>query len=598
MSEKMKENYIIDKIDFQIPNTMVDEIKKQAVIIDHEGINKFLEIEVDATHGGYVNQNYYCYSLDGQARGAISFIKPFQKPVLPQHIPDATPIGRVVASAFIPLAVDGDDLQTPKSKIRLKAVITDQKAIEDILTKRYFTVSTGGSSKEPPRCSICNEPITSLGPLGSVPGCEHHRGQSYEIGDKKEKKLCYWNIGEMEYKEVSFVNMPADYTPDHVASITSMRWVDTVDPQDSVTVDSTSSIKDSEKSPEQKNEDQKKTKCVCPKCGAKTTGKGTCFGEKCPKCGASMKFSKDDKDKEDKGGDIMSKKLLDEFLASLAVLDECEDCNEDCGEEWKEETEIKEAEELSKEFIEFIGEDVEYVEETEEIDDKKLPPAGSKARKKMKTTFCGPNKTFPIPDCKHASVALAMLNWPRVKAKYSASVRARIASCVRGRAKTLGCPMAKKKKDAEEQAAIKKTQDMEKQIADLNTQIQEKDAQIQKANEQITQLSAEVKTRLAEKVVDLSIMSKRGMVSDIMETEDKDEREKAYKTHVKTLIERSDESLQDSIKDLTAEVQYTSIFDEKIDHPHTTEENKDKKVNKKEGQETDHKKKIVSLIFG
>jgi hypothetical protein len=67
----------------------------------------------------------------------------------------------------------------------------------------------------------------------------------------------------------------------------------------------------------------------------------------------------------------------------------------------------------------------------------------TKDRKKMsKGTFCGPNRSFPVNDCQHASTAKAFLG----RSKFSASAKAKIAACINRRAKALGCKPGKKAK--------------------------------------------------------------------------------------------------------------------------------------------------------
>ena len=71
----------------------------------------------------------------------------------------------------------------------------------------------------------------------------------------------------------------------------------------------------------------------------------------------------------------------------------------------------------------------------------------TKDRKQMKdSTFCGPNKSFPVPDCKHVAVAKAYLG----KSKFSASTKKKIAACINAKAKKLGCNVSKKAKAGEE----------------------------------------------------------------------------------------------------------------------------------------------------
>ena len=71
----------------------------------------------------------------------------------------------------------------------------------------------------------------------------------------------------------------------------------------------------------------------------------------------------------------------------------------------------------------------------------------TKDRKKLKSsTFCGPNRSFPVPDCKHVAVAKAYLG----KSKFSVSAKKKIAACINKKAKALGCTVNKKAKASRE----------------------------------------------------------------------------------------------------------------------------------------------------
>jgi len=70
-------------------------------------------------------------------------------------------------------------------------------------------------------------------------------------------------------------------------------------------------------------------------------------------------------------------------------------------------------------------------------------PLTTKQRKKMKkSTFCGPARSFPVPDCKHVAAAKAFLG----RSKFSASTKKKIAACINRKAKQLGCTPGKKAK--------------------------------------------------------------------------------------------------------------------------------------------------------
>ena len=71
----------------------------------------------------------------------------------------------------------------------------------------------------------------------------------------------------------------------------------------------------------------------------------------------------------------------------------------------------------------------------------------TKDRKKMKKgAFCGPGRSFPVNDCKHAATAKAFLG----RSKFSESTKKKIAACINRKAKALGCGGEKKAKAAEE----------------------------------------------------------------------------------------------------------------------------------------------------
>lgn len=71
----------------------------------------------------------------------------------------------------------------------------------------------------------------------------------------------------------------------------------------------------------------------------------------------------------------------------------------------------------------------------------------TKDRKNLKkSTFCGPGRSFPVPDCKHVAVAKTYLG----RAKFSASTKKKIAACINRKAKQLGCSVSKKAKSSKD----------------------------------------------------------------------------------------------------------------------------------------------------
>lgn len=86
-----------------------------------------------------------------------------------------------------------------------------------------------------------------------------------------------------------------------------------------------------------------------------------------------------------------------------------------------------------KESIVRVNKSIEKADEVA----KKLT---TKMRKKLKeSTFCGPNRSFPVPDCKHVATAKAYLN----RSNFSAATKRKIAACINRKAKALGCTPGK-----------------------------------------------------------------------------------------------------------------------------------------------------------
>ncbi len=70
----------------------------------------------------------------------------------------------------------------------------------------------------------------------------------------------------------------------------------------------------------------------------------------------------------------------------------------------------------------------------------------TKDRKKLKSgTFCGPGRSFPVPDCQHVATAKAFLG----RSKFSSSTKQKIAACINRKGKALGCGGEKKAKASE-----------------------------------------------------------------------------------------------------------------------------------------------------
>jgi len=186
----------------------IDSSRKEAILKDSkdEIRNGYsLICEVNATHAGTLINNRI-YPPDSMRKGIRTWTSPYKKPVLVNHDDTKDPIGRVISAKYLKTDKGMTD-QDYKPVLResegygyqrLTVKITDPEAIKKILDGRYETVSVRMSTDHC-FCSICNTDWS-----GSDGPCEHLPGTKYE------GKLAYMTTGDLSYREMSFVNIPAD----------------------------------------------------------------------------------------------------------------------------------------------------------------------------------------------------------------------------------------------------------------------------------------------------------------------------------------------------------------------------------------------------
>lgn len=96
----------------------------------------------------------------------------------------------------------------------------------------------------------------------------------------------------------------------------------------------------------------------------------------------------------------------------------------------------------------------ELIERANEVMGKKLT---TKDRKKLpSSTYCGPGRSFPVPDCKHVAVAKAYLG----RSKFSESTKKNIAACINRKAKALKCGVTTKAKASIEDSVFPRFVDL------------------------------------------------------------------------------------------------------------------------------------------
>lgn len=413
---------IYDRIRFEVPtkaglkDSLIKGIKE---IKDSSGVPA-LEVVLDATHGGYVNRNFARYNSEAMKRSYKSFYSPFPKPVLTEHNDERSPIGRVVHADFVAMD-NGGDASKPTSKIRLKALITDLDAIQKVLDGRYMTVSISGKPADI-KCSICGE-------ASSFFGCknDHERGHTYD------GKSCFADIGDMDYSEVSFVNKPADQSKDHAATVVSISAV-TAPSMDAdvqkLFSEAIANLNGSTVVTEKDAEDKSHEHYIAEPV---TEGGHTHRAKIDPATGNGGTDYVLDHSHEVVGKKVqpatmrntdgtMMEPHVHTVGRKIAALDseDCPECNE---------TYYSDAEKAEIAIIVAANEDTPA--------DAKL---STTARKGLsKGTFCGPDRSYPVPDCSHGANAKARATQQVKAGKLSAGSAAKIKACANRKMSSMGC---------------------------------------------------------------------------------------------------------------------------------------------------------------
>lgn len=165
-----------------------------------------LDVTYETTHSGR-NRNYAIYHSDSMEKDAASFLSPFPKPFIKNHDSYSEPMGRARTYEF-----KKSVLNPNRDTIQVTFRLTDEDAIQKHLDGRYQTVSIGASAGRI-TCNVCGHDIVKDGKFTKF--CGHWRGETYK-GD-----TAYWSARDMEYKETSVVNKPAD----DWAQLTQMRII-------------------------------------------------------------------------------------------------------------------------------------------------------------------------------------------------------------------------------------------------------------------------------------------------------------------------------------------------------------------------------------
>ena len=185
-------NLLIPDIESQLANFSESDFSK----------NHGLVVEIAAIHAG-ATANFNFYSETALAESINSWLAPYPKPIIMNHDPYTEAVGRVMGARM-----DKESDGTPYA--RLQVAILDPAAIQKVSDGRYLTGSVGGKAKEAV-CSVCGTDWATPKESAGLP-CRHQRGKVYS------GKVAMMEMRNIEFKEYSFVNMPAD-------SISSVRKI-------------------------------------------------------------------------------------------------------------------------------------------------------------------------------------------------------------------------------------------------------------------------------------------------------------------------------------------------------------------------------------
>ena len=214
----MYELYFTDSEDLEELILDAEIISDESTFVDSSKSKN--SVWLVATHSDMVI-NKRIYTPNALKAGAHTFVKPFKKPVLVHHDEKTDAIGRVQESYYFEKEdwgaaerlVGKNHIDFPdkaSGAIVLRATISDREAWEKVQDERYKSVSIGFTSGAA-YCNIC-------GTNWADGKCKHTPGKKYG------KETMYLILEDMHFKEISFINTPAD---DYAVAINS-----TTDPDD------------------------------------------------------------------------------------------------------------------------------------------------------------------------------------------------------------------------------------------------------------------------------------------------------------------------------------------------------------------------------
>lgn len=391
-------------------------------------------VKMAATHSGKIINNRM-YLPDQMSAGVRTFVKPYPKAVHLNHDTYGDPLGRIISSQYVDTSHSIKSLLSNSSSIKNSGIITlspevidefvsggmslvdewelirafsinkildneeysglgfaeidlhitNEDAIQKFLDGRYLTGSVGATTDQA-ICSICKQDWIKNDQ------CEHQPGENYD------GLPAFIICGKLTYREYSIVGDPAD-EGSIVMQMTLNGQEKTLPFTNKKSYQVGVILMDSKenKMPEQPM-DQTATTAA-----ATIPTTDTVTPPAPPAATPVPEISKEDQI------------LVKIFEGGEITADE---------------------EEM---LYAYMMKDCDGEEKVEIAEDKKL---SAESRKKMaSSSFCGPNRSFPVPDCAHYTAAKRLIG--RYK---GTGDKTAILACVERKGKALGC--TSKKEDA------------------------------------------------------------------------------------------------------------------------------------------------------
>lgn len=413
-----------------------------------------LRVKISATHAGRLTHNYAMYLPAYMKDSVSSYTSDYPKPLLVHHDKHSDPIGRIVSAQYVDTSglaketlhdkmafdvrgrkqgiitrkliddfvggglpwikqasivtdylhryvTDSDTFQG-LGYIELIANVVDPDAIQKVLDGRYLTGSVSFDSDKA-LCSVCKKEWVSEGP------CDHQPGRTYD------EMLCYLIMGNMDFREYSFVNLPADSLSkvmevlyngvsdsiqlpnmDRALPMYDLRWGG----NDNLIEEDKMKVADSTVRTEEQNIPASDATPVIPEVPVADAVEPILEAQPTPQAEDSTPAPELDR----------LSVLIDKLLTEQALTDE-----------------------ESEELYGLQAAELAVVTNKDGIvEDTKL--SAEKRKSLSKSVFCGPNRSFPVPDGAHAVAARKLIDGYKGQGN-----KDNIVAAIDRKAKALGC---------------------------------------------------------------------------------------------------------------------------------------------------------------